>query len=154
MNMNKLSLQLHATCDCVLVLRSMVNVLCARSKLSAIEQNRVGLAVDELYANIVRHGYRGEPKPLIFEADMPVEADGEVSLKFTFRDYAPVVDISGWDCGDIEPCCAENMTPGGLGIPLIHAIMDEVRHEAMEDGNLWMLLYRPKKIREGNCYET
>jgi len=147
--MNKLSLQLNARCDCVLILRSMVNVLCGRAKLSAIEKNRVGLAVDELYANIVRHGYRGEAKLLNFDADMLVEGVGREGLRFTFRDFAPVVDVSGWDCGEVKPCCAESITPGGLGIALIHTIMDEVKHEALDDGNRWILIYRNQKNKEG-----
>ncbi len=150
--MNKLSLKLNAQCDCVMILRSMVNVLCERAKLSVIEKNRVGLAVDELYANIVRHGYHGKAKPLTFDADMHIENEGQVALTFTFQDCAPVVDISGWDCGDIEPCCADTVTAGGLGIPLIHAIMDEVKHEALDNGNRWVLVYRPQKHRkEGGC---
>lgn len=147
--MNKFTLQLHAQCDCVLVLRSMVNVLCGRAKLTEIEKNRVGLAVDELYANIVRHGYRGEAKPLMFEADMAVEEEG-LALRFLFQDSAPVVDLSGWDCGgDIQPCCSDKIMPGGLGIPLIHAIMDHVGHEALPDGNRWVMVYRcPNRTKE------
>jgi len=152
--MNKLTLQLHAACDCVLVLRSMVNVLCARAELSVIEKNRVGLAVDELYANIVRHGYQGEAKALLFDADMQMEANGKNVLIFTFSDVAPVVDVSGWDCSDIKPHCSENITPGGLGISLIHAIMDEVKHEALPEGNRWTLLYRGKEMSGGSCDKT
>ncbi|MDQ6995493.1 MAG: ATP-binding protein [Mariprofundaceae bacterium] len=149
---NKLSLTLPAQCDCVFILRSMVNVLCKRSKLSAIEKNRVGLAVDELYANIVRHGYQGEPKPLTFDAEIMHENEASEALMFTFQDCAPVFDISAWKCGEIEPCCAETITAGGLGIPLIHAIMDEVKHEALEHGNRWTLLYRSKKnIKKEVC---
>jgi len=146
--MNKLTLKLSARCDCVLILRSMVNVLCERAKLSVIEKNRVGLAIDELYANIVRHGYQGKPKPLTFEAEILLKDEVYEALLFTFQDCAPVVDISGWECGEIESCSADTMTAGGLGIPLIHAIMDEVKHKALDDGNRWELLYRIKKHRQ------
>ncbi|MDQ6974716.1 MAG: ATP-binding protein [Mariprofundaceae bacterium] len=143
--MNKFILQLSARCDCVLILRSIVNVLCERVKLTAIEKNRVGLAIDELYANIVRHGYRGEPKPLIFEAEIMLKGEAYETLLFTFQDCAPVVNISGWESGEIEPYSTATVTAGGLGIPLIHAIMDEVKHEALDHGNRWELLYRLKK---------
>jgi len=154
MSQHKLSLQLYARCDCVLILRAMVNTLCGRVQLSAIEKNRVGLAVDELYANIVRHGYQGEAKPLTFDADIELEADGGEVLVFSFHDVAPVVDISGWNNEGIQACSATDMMPGGLGIPLIHAIMDEVKHEVWQDGNHWILRYRPKNKRKGSCDEA
>jgi len=148
--MNQFSLHLNAQCDCVLILRSMVNVLCKRAKLSQIEKNRVGLAVDEVYANIVRHGYQRQAKPMDFHADMKKDDNGDDLLIFTFRDYAPVVNLSDWDCGEVKPCCAETIVPHGLGIPLIHTIMDQVKHEAFDDGNGWTVIYRSKKkIGEG-----
>jgi len=152
--MNKLSLQLNARCDCVLILRSMVNVLCERAKLTVIEKNRVNLAVDELYANIVRHAYQGEAKPLIFDADIIACDKGDMRLQFMFRDYAAVVDTSTWDCNDVKPCCAESMLPGGLGMPLIHTIMDTVTHAALDDGNRWILQYRLQNAGKGEKYDT
>ncbi len=140
--MNKMILQLDAQCDAVLVLHAIVQVLGKRAELNLLQRNRICLAVDEVYANIVRHGYQRAGGVVHLEADMTRDAQG-LMLQFIFRDEAPPVDMSGCDCGsEIAPCSAEALEPGGLGIPFIHAIMDEVQHTMLEHGNQWNLIYR------------
>jgi len=140
--MNRMVLELDGQCDGVLILRSVVQVLSQRVNLNLLQRNRMGLAVDEVYANIVRHGYHGEGGRVRLEARIEHDTHGNCVF-FRFQDDAPPVDMSDWDCGsDMPPCAAETLKPGGLGIPLIHAIMDEVCHTMLEHGNQWDLMYR------------
>jgi len=136
----KLKFELVCQRDCVQVLHAMVEVIALRAGLTDMETNRVALAVDELFANIIDHGYGDEPGKVQFESKIH-NNDNLKELHFIFRDYAPIVDIKGWDCGGSTPCSAAEIMPGGLGIQLIHSIMDVVEHRALDDGNQWTLIY-------------
>lgn len=141
----QLHFRLNCRDDCVHVLRSMVEVIAARAGLDDVCANRVALAVDELYANIVRHGYHGAPGPVEFETRIH-RADGEEQeLLFVFRDFATPLTDTGWkEVAHPLHHDAEKIEPGGLGVHLIHSIMDRVEHEALPDGNRWLLIYQCK----------
>jgi len=122
--------------DCVHVLQAIAELMAVRAGMPALRANRVALAVDELFANIMRHGYAGGPGRVEMEASLVPDADGRRCLCFAFRDYAPRIEDAGRlmvrDAGD-------EIRPGGLGLCLMHAVMDEVHHQAVEDGNRWRL---------------
>jgi len=145
----KLKFELVCQRDCVHVLHSMVEVIALRAGLTDMETNRVALAVDELFANIIDHGYGDTLGRVQFESKIHNNDDGMQELHFVFRDYAPVVDIAGWDCGHDTQCSAADISPGGLGVQLIHSIMDVVEHVALDDGNQWTLIYICKQDVKG-----
>jgi len=135
-----LSCTLNSQCDCILILRSMVEVIGGRAALDVMEINRMVLAVDELFANIGEHGYRN--KPGIIEMKAGVKHS---ELCFEFRDFAPPIlddsSLTGRDLHDVRP--------GGLGLHLIHSVMDETHHKPLADGNRWVLIrYLPIKERK------
>ncbi len=150
----KLKFELVCQRDCVHVLHSMVEVIALRAGLTDMETNRVALAVDELFANIIDHGYGDTPGRVQFESKIHVNDDCMQELHFMFRDYAPVADITGWACGHDEECSAANISPGGLGVQLIHSIMDVVEHVALADGNQWTLIYICKQDLKGEDDEA
>jgi len=150
----KLKFELVCQRDCVHVLHSMVEVIALRAGLNDMETNRVALAVDELFANIIDHGYGDKPGKVQFESKIHSNDEGMKELHFIFRDFAPVVDVKGWNCGKSRPCCAEDITPGGLGIQLIHSIMDVVEHCSLDDGNQWTLIYICKQGMKGEHDEA
>jgi len=129
---DRMSCTLNSACDCVHVLCSMVEVVGNRYGLDAKQINRMVLAVDELFANIGRHGYHGEEGIV----EMHVAYDGR-ALSFEFRDYAePIRDERVLRLGD----GFRGGFPGGLGMRLIHAAMDEFTHRPLRDGNRWVLV--------------
>lgn len=135
---NHLSCRLNSACDCVHVLGSMVEVMGHRAGLSDKETNRMVLAVDELFANIAQHGYGGREG----RVDMKASLEGH-ALSFEFRDYAPALgerDMLAWSTAEAGLEQADKpLRPGGLGMHLMRAVMDCVEHEALPDGNLWVL---------------
>jgi len=135
LNSSQLSCTLNSACDCVHVLSSMVEVVSRRAGLNDKETNRVVLAVDELFANIGQHGYQGKEGPV----EMKVGCDGNV-LRFEFRDYAPPLMDGSTLQG--QPMDTSQIRPGGLGLHLIYAIMDEVQHQRLDDGNRWSMTKR------------
>jgi len=81
--------------------------------------NDAVLAVNEACMNIIQHGYCGR-------------TDGEIILEvlqendfliFLLTDFASPVDINKCVPRDLN-----EVRPGGLGIPIIHSIMDEVNY--------------------------
>ena len=131
------SCRVSSDCDCVQILQSMAEVFAARAGLDDIEANRVVLAVDELFANIVRHGYAEMAGAVDVEAAI-ISSDSDMELRFSFRDYAePVAKLEDLKGRDLDKVC-----PGGLGLHLIRMVMDEVTHEVLPDGNRWMLIRR------------
>ena len=139
-NIEKLSCQLNCHSKCVDFLRSMVAVMANRAGLDACHANRVALAVDELFANIAEHGYGGEPGKIECEAHVQCCESGEGELVFDFRDYAD----SGWvyhRCEAGADVCEGDITPGGLGLKLIHAVADRFEQQILADGNRWHLVF-------------
>ncbi len=135
----KLCLQLNCNSDCVHVLRSMVAVMTARAGLDELQSNRVAIAVDEVFANIVAHAYGGKPGRVEFETQIVHRGAKSKELVFSFRDYASVC----W-AGSLEDITAEEPDPetlcsGGLGLKLICSVADYCEHEALDDGNRWQL---------------
>ncbi len=142
---NQISCTLNSSCDCVDVLCSMVEVMGQRASLSDKQTNRMVLAVDELFANIAQHGYHG----LEGQVDMRAACENDI-LSFELRDYAkPIADASALCTSN--PCLNSELSPGGLGLQLICAVMDKIEHEPLPDGNRWHLI---KYLNEGEDDES
>ena len=135
----KLCLQLNCSSDCVHVLRSIVAVMTARAGLDELHSNRVAIAVDEVYANIAAHAYKGEPGRVELETYIISRPDRSEELIFDFRDYASICWKGSFEGMDDWVPDAKTLCPGGLGLRLIHSIADYCDHEPLADGNRWRL---------------
>jgi len=96
------------------------------------------VAVSEVCANVVEHGYRRAP-----DGSIAIETSAAAG-RFVIRieDDAPVFDPSILPRPDIESDW-KRREPGRLGWHLVYAVMDEVTHEARgERGNLVVLVKR------------
>lgn len=94
------------------------------------------LAIEEAVQNVVRHGY--PPEQLPGRLDLSAWREGG-DLIVELRDYAPPADPA-----TIRPRGWDPARPGGLGLRLIQAAMDEVcySHAPAGDGNLLRLRKR------------
>jgi len=140
-DVGKLRLQLNCNSDCIYVLRAMVEVMTTRAGMGRRQNNRVSIAVDELFANISAHAYGGKAGRVELETCIEIGEQGENELVFDFRDYASV----GWQ-GCLEEAAAretdvDNLCPGGLGLKLICSVSDRCEHEVLSDGNHWRLIF-------------
>ena len=136
---DKLCLQLNCSSDCVHVLRSIVAVMTARAGMDQLHSNRVAIAVDEVYANIAAHAYKGSPGRVEVETFIIDKPDRSQELIFDFRDYAPICWKGSFDGLDDWMPDAKTLCPGGIGLHLIHSIADYCDHEMLDDGNHWRL---------------
>ncbi len=98
----------------------------------------IRLAVSEVCANIVAHGYAGESRGAI-----TIETTATAGrLVVRIEDDAPVFDPASVPPPDTESD-AERREPGHLGWHLVYRVMDEVRHEPRgERGNVVILTKR------------
>jgi len=102
------------------------------------------VAVSEVCANVVQHGFRTEP-----EGSIAIETSAAAD-RFVIRieDDAPVFDPSVLPRPDVESDW-QRREPGRLGWHLVYAVMDEVTHEPRGDrGNLVVLVKRIGPIPE------
>ncbi len=89
------------------------------------------LAVDEACSNIIRHAYKGRPDG---EITLTCTAQGD-SIEFMLGDSGETADTSQWPTRSLE-----EIRPGGLGLHLIHAVMDRVLYRQGERGNELVLV--------------
>lgn len=83
------------------------------------------IAIGEASQNIVRHAYKGSNNsPATLEI-----LCGDGILEFHLRDMAPPVDRE-----ILEPVWPKEVQAGGIGLCLIHDIMDEVEYLPVESG--------------------
>ncbi len=105
----------------------------------------VQLAVDEATTNIIEHGYGGDC-PNRIDITCEVLPDG---LKVViFDDAAPFSPDSV-----PEPqinVSLDEMKPRGLGVFLIHKMMDEVRYQPSEERGNTLTLIKRHHPKEGN----
>ncbi len=134
-----LSCQLNCESRCIDFLRSAVAVMAERAGMDAHWRNRVTLAVDELFANIAEHGYRGRPGTIEFSARIESMDTGGRCLSFEFRDYAD--NAWRYDETELSARSAGEPTPGGLGLRLIREVTDEFVQTRLADGSRWRLSF-------------
>lgn len=88
------------------------------------ETHRLTAAIDEACANIIRHSYGGDPSQRIVITFTLSDARLEILL----RDFGRKPDA-----GRIQPRETDASRPGGLGLPLIRSVMDEVEFDLSRD---------------------
>ncbi len=97
----------------------------------------VQLAADEAASNIIEHAYDG-PSNRTFQMKCEFNAG---RLIITFQDQGKSFDISKVDKPDIRADLSERKI-GGLGIFLMHKLMDEVNYKVTSSGNVLTLVKR------------
>jgi anti-sigma regulatory factor (Ser/Thr protein kinase) len=112
-----------------------LDAFCAAERLPEDVAWRLRVALDEIVANIVAHGTVEAHSP---EA-RPGAPPAEPALDVWFHREGPLVEVTVADDGPAfdplarpDPVVTEPLErrqPGGLGIALVKALMDEVRYE-------------------------
>ena len=98
-------------------------------------RNQIGVAVDEVFSNIIRYAYH----PLVGGALVRVAVDDEITIEFEDKGVAhdplsaPAPDFS------IAPDFREE---GGLGVFLLKNIMDSVAYRREGDKNILTIVKR------------
>lgn len=97
-------------------MRAVVRDTALRCGCSAQLAEQLTLAVNEACANIIRHAYRNTA-----EGEIILEIlNNGAALVFQLMDFAAPVDLAA-----LRPRALDDIRPGGLGLHLIRAVMDE-----------------------------
>lgn len=97
----------------------------------------VRLAVEEVFANIYDHGYATHEGPV----DISVRRDAGV-ISVCIADQAPPFDPADAPAPDLDSDWRQRQ-PGGLGLHLVHELMDEVEYRrGTPCGNVFTLVKR------------
>jgi len=114
-----------ARADALQAVREVVNRACNDCGCTPSMATDIVIAVGEACQNVVRHAYRDIEDG---EATLEIYCK-EGIIEFHLQDSAPPVDPE-----KLKPEWPEEPRPGGLGICLIHDIMDEVEHIPLSSG--------------------
>ncbi len=98
-------------------IRQRVRQHCEQVGMDRRRADAVVLAIDEACANIIRHGYQYANTGLICIDIYQQDHD----LVFLIKDHCPQLSPQTLKPGKQDP-----LTPGGLGLKLIHNVMDSV----------------------------
>jgi serine/threonine-protein kinase RsbW len=113
-----------ASAPAVQEIAAALDAFCAAQRLPPSVAWRLGVVLDEIVSNIIGHGGAVAPARAI---DAWFRCDGEVA-EVTISDDGPAFDpLTRPDADVTAPL--ELRQPGGLGIALVKALMDEVRYE-------------------------
>lgn len=126
---------------------SLLDSVCARVGASQDASSEVRLAAEEVFANIMRHGYGGHPGPVTVRVRATPQR-----ITITLTDQAPAFDPDTVRAPDLGGDWDERAL-GGLGWHLVHRVMDEVSREAgVRGGNVFTvvknLVARPPRSEE------
>jgi serine/threonine-protein kinase RsbW len=113
-----------------------LDAFCAGEQVPPSVAWRLRVALDELVANIVSHGAPGGRLPAV---DLALRRDGD-HVEIVLADDGPAFDPVASPDPDLT-LPLEARQPGGLGIALVKALVDEVRYERRE-GNVVTLRVR------------
>ncbi len=124
------------------LVRRTVAAACELMGFDPREINAITLAVDESCTNIIRHcgggAYRGD---ILVRLRMLPDR-----LVITIRDYGGAIDMNRLrDCLERrrrEIQSESGVKPGGLGVMLIHSVMDQVRYRTNQNSGTVLRLVK------------
>ena len=114
-----------ARADALQAVREVVNNACETCGCETKAATDIVIAVGEACQNVVRHAYRDSEDG---DATLEIYCKGGI-LEFRLQDSAHPVDRE-----KIKPKWPKELGPGGLGVCLIHDIMDKVDYLPVPEG--------------------
>ena len=116
-------------------LRAAISTAVSKIGFSEAEAGKIEIALDEALTNIIRHGYDGDNTKPIWLRFKHTASKPRPAFQLIIDDSAKQVDpsvIKGRDLDDVKP--------GGLGVNIIHAVMDSVDYAPRPEGGMRLTL--------------
>lgn len=121
------------------IIRDFIREVGRSASIDAHLLDDIELAVDEACTNIVEHAYYGLPGQSI---QLRVEVDHEtIMVRLLDRGKAFTFDERALP----EQSQLSSFTPGGRGLFLMHALLDEVRYRRTPEGQNELVLVKTLK---------
>lgn len=115
------TLTIHSRTDELERVREFVRKAALKFGFSASDAEKIVLATDEACANVIRHGYNGEPSHHI---NLAIEINGS-AFAVIIDDAGKSYDLRTHIVPDTHQYFRERQR-GGLGIKLIRLLVDEI----------------------------
>lgn len=122
--MNRVSLKVPSDPKFLSLVRKVVGKAAELAGFDEKDVCQVQLAITEACSNIIRHSYKND-----YSQEIEIEvAIGDEGISMIVKDQ-------GESAGNsiLEPIEKVELTPGGLGVNLIHKCMNEVDYERVND---------------------
>lgn len=111
-------------------IRSIVQSAMNQIGCTQLDNDKIVLAINEACMNVIQHAY-GEAHcgEIVLEIFHELGTDGEHHVVFRLTDFATPVDESSICSRNLE-----EIRPGGLGVHIIHEVMDSMEFKRPVDG--------------------
>jgi anti-sigma regulatory factor (Ser/Thr protein kinase) len=143
--LNRVELSISSDPHNLPIVRGAVEKMAALEGFGPGDVYALTLAIDEALANVIKHGYGGQPnQPIVITLERVRSADDRPGIRVQVRDQGRQVDpsqIKGRDLSEIRP--------GGLGVHIIRSVMDAYHWSCPADGG--MLLEMVRYLAPTNC---
>lgn len=124
--------------DNLKLIREFVNAVLKGLSLTEVEINQLVLAVDEVCSNLIIHSQECNPNTFI---EINIQ-ENQNQLVFEIVDRNPQhFDISTYQNPNLNKIVKERKK-GGLGLLLVHSIMDKVEVKSENSRSTWRLVKR------------
>ncbi len=125
------------TFDILDEIRSFVGDQAREAGFNAKDIYSIQLATDEAASNVIEHAYSGKP-----DGKFDVSCEFQIDhLIITLLDHGKTFEPSRVEEPNLKADLLDRKI-GGLGIYLMHKLMDEVHYESTPTGNLLTLVKR------------
>ncbi len=119
------------------VIADQVDQFCEQRGIAATVAYQINLSLDELLTNTINYGYADDGASHEIRLDLRLDGD---QLTITIEDDAKQFDLTGSDPDKADTQSSlDERTPGGLGIFLIHQMMDSVNYHRENNRNVVLL---------------
>ncbi len=119
--------------------RELVAAVAKRLGFSERACGQIALAIDEALCNVMCHGYGRDPKGVIWLSIEPLGGhapdNGATGIRVVIEDEAKQVDPDKIKSRDLD-----DIRPGGLGVHIIHEVMDNVNFEKRSEKGMRLSL--------------
>lgn len=106
-------------------IRKVMKDILSKTSLSKKDSGCIILAVDEACSNIIRHSYKNDYNQTI---------DLTIKLEKTLLTISIIDTGIRFDKNSIKTRDIDEIKPGGLGLYIIHQVMDTVEYDCISEG--------------------
>ncbi len=126
----QIELRIHANPDYLCVVRAAVRQTVCIFGLQEDQAESITLVVVEALTNVIRHSYGGPcDKPIVIGLNKICCGDkNRPAVEIIIRDFGKQVDKEAIKSRDLD-----ELRPGGVGVHIIHSVMDEVEFSHADD---------------------
>ena len=134
-NAQSITLIIDSRLDNVPLVGTTVRAICEYLSIEKIDTYHLELCAVEAVNNVIKHAYASNPG---YSVEMSIALIGGM-ISFRISDMGKQMDLKKHHTLDFEPENTQALPEGGMGLFLIHSLMDEVAYEKVGEKNILTL---------------